>query len=96
MDILNETPFPFYICITDFGSIFLLILYHLNTTIKTSVPMAKPFIVTSMKVDEDLWKRAKKRAIDQEITLQELLNAAVQEYLKKKGPADFGRKRREN
>lgn len=58
--------------------------------------MAKPFIVTSMKVDEDLWKRAKKRAIDEEITLQELLNAAVHEYLKKKAPSDFGRKKREN
>ena len=58
--------------------------------------MAKPFIVTSMKVNEDLWKRAKKRAIDEEITLQELLNAAVQEYLKKRTPSDFGRKKREN
>ena len=58
--------------------------------------MAKPFIVTSMKVDEGLWKRAKKRAIDDEITLQELLNAAVQEYLKKRTPSDLGRKKREN
>ncbi len=58
--------------------------------------MAKPYIVTSMKVDEDLWKRAKKRAIDQEITLQELLNAAVQEYLRTKTAAEFKRKKREN
>jgi hypothetical protein len=58
--------------------------------------MAKPYIVTSMKVDEDLWKRAKKRAIDQEITLQELLNVAVQEYLKTKTTAEYRRKKREN
>lgn len=58
--------------------------------------MGKPFVVTSMKVDEELWKRAKKRAIDEEITLQELLNAAVQEYLRKKTPTDFGRRKREN
>jgi hypothetical protein len=58
--------------------------------------MAKPYIVTSMKVDEDLWKRAKKRAIDQEITLQELLNTAVQEYLKTKTTAEYRRKKREN
>ena len=58
--------------------------------------MAKPFVVTSMKVDEELWKRAKKRAIDEEITLQELLNAAVQEYLKKKTPPDYGRRKKEN
>ncbi|HZW85379.1 MAG TPA: hypothetical protein VFE91_05710 [Nitrososphaerales archaeon] len=46
--------------------------------------MAKPSVVTSIKVDEELWKRAKKRAIDDEMTLQELLNAAVQDYLKRK------------
>lgn len=58
--------------------------------------MAKPFVVTSMKVDEDLWKKAKKRAIDEEITLQELLNEAVQDYLRKKTIADLKRKKREN
>jgi hypothetical protein len=58
--------------------------------------MAKPFVVTSMKVDEELWKRAKKRAIDEEITLQELLNAAVQDYLRKKTPPDYGRRKKEN
>ena len=58
--------------------------------------MAKPFVVTSMKVDENLWKRAKKRAIDEEITLQELLNNAVQEYLKTKAVAEYRRKKREN
>jgi hypothetical protein len=58
--------------------------------------MAKPFIVTSMKVDEDLWKRAKKRAIDEEITLQELLNEAVQDYLRRRTVADLRRRKREN
>ncbi len=58
--------------------------------------VAKPFRVTSLKVDEDLWKRAKKRAVDEEITLQELLNEAVQDYLRRKSVADFKRKKREN
>ena len=58
--------------------------------------MVKPFIVTSMKVDEDLWKRAKKRAIDEEITLQQLLNDAVQEYLRRKPITDLRSKKREN
>ena len=62
----------------------------------TVIAMAKPFVVTSLKVDEDLWKRAKKRAIDEEITLQELLNEAVQNYLKRKTAAEYRRKRREN
>jgi hypothetical protein len=58
--------------------------------------MAGSFIVTSMKVDQDLWKRAKKRAIDEEITLQELLNQAVQEYLRRKTFVEPKRRRREN
>jgi len=58
--------------------------------------MARPYIVTSLKVDEELWKRAKKRAIDEEITLQELLNEAVQDYLKRRTISDFRRKKREN
>jgi predicted DNA-binding ribbon-helix-helix protein len=58
--------------------------------------MGKPFIVTSMKVEEDLWKRAKKRAIDEDITLQQLLNEAVQEYLRRRTLSDFRRKKREN
>jgi hypothetical protein len=58
--------------------------------------MAKPFRVTSLKVDEDLWKRAKKRAVDEEITLQELLNEAVADYLRRKGDVEFKRKKREN
>jgi hypothetical protein len=58
--------------------------------------VAKPFRVTSLKVDEDLWKRAKKRAVDEEITLQELLNEAVQDYLRRKSVPEFKRKKREN
>jgi hypothetical protein len=58
--------------------------------------MARPYVVTSLKVDEGIWKRAKKRAIDEEITLQQLLNAAVAEYLKRKTLTEFRRKRREN
>ena len=58
--------------------------------------MARPFRVTSLKVNEDLWKRAKKRAVDEEITLQELLNEAVQDYLRRKSVADYKRKKREN
>ena len=58
--------------------------------------MAKPYIVTSLKVDEELWKKAKKRAIDDEITLQELLSEAVQDYLRRKPVAEPKRKRREN
>ena len=58
--------------------------------------MARPFIVTSLKVDEELWKRAKKRAIDEDITLQELLNEAVQDYLRRKTLAEYRRKKREN
>ena len=58
--------------------------------------MARPFIVTSMKVDEELWKRAKKRAIDDEITLQHLLNQAVQDYLRKKTIVEYRRRKKEN
>jgi hypothetical protein len=58
--------------------------------------MAKPFRVTSLKVDEDLWKRAKKRAVDEEITLQELLNEAVADYLRRKSAVDYRRKKKEN
>jgi len=58
--------------------------------------MAKPYVVTSLKVDEDLWKKAKKRAIDEEITLQQLLNEAVHDYLRRKTQLEFRRKRKEN
>lgn len=58
--------------------------------------MARPSVVTSIKVDEELWKRAKKRAIDDNITLQELLNEAVKEYLRRGIPQPPRRKVREN
>jgi acyl-CoA hydrolase len=58
--------------------------------------MAKPYIVTSLKVEGDLWKRAKKRAIDEEITLQELLNVAVEDYLKRRNVPEVKHKKREN
>lgn len=77
-------------------ALFLWILHHLNTTIKPRPPMAKPYVVTSLKVDEELWKKAKKRAIDEEITLQELLNAAVLDYLRRKTPPDFRKRKHEN
>jgi hypothetical protein len=38
----------------------------------------KQTVVTSVKVDEALWKEAKKTAIDEGITLGELLNQAVE------------------
>jgi len=38
-----------------------------------------------VKVDEELWKEAKKKAIDEGITLQDLLNEAVEDWMKKKG-----------
>ena len=58
--------------------------------------MAKPNVVTSIKVDEDLWKKAKKRAIDEEITLQQLLNDAVRDYLRKREGVELRRRKREN
>jgi predicted DNA binding CopG/RHH family protein len=46
-------------------------------------------ITTSLKVDKQLWKQAKKRAIDEGITLQDLLNNALEERLKKKGEKEI-------
>ena len=37
--------------------------------------------VTSIKVDEDLWKEAKIQAIRSGITLQDVLNRALKEWL---------------
>ena len=42
-------------------------------------------VVTSIKVDEALWKEAKKKAIDEGITLQDLLSDALKDWIKKKG-----------
>ena len=40
-------------------------------------------VVTSMKVDRETWKQAKKAAIDEGMTLQDVLNAALKEWLAK-------------
>lgn len=40
---------------------------------------------TSVRVDEDLWKEAKKKAIDEGITVTELLNQAVEEWMSRHG-----------
>jgi len=58
--------------------------------------MVRSSVVTSIKVDEDLWKKAKKRAIDDEITLQELINSAVEAWLKNRSPVESRRGRKEN
>jgi len=39
-------------------------------------------IVTSMKVDGDIWKKAKIQAIQEDITLTELLNEALELRIK--------------
>ena len=41
-----------------------------------------PDIVTSMRVDEDKWKKAKIRAIEEGITLSKLLDEALEMRLK--------------
>ena len=87
--------FSIYICIIDSQSTSANATQHKYYT-HASHAVHKPAIVTSVKVDEDLWKRAKKRAIDEEITLQELLNAAVQDYLRKKALTEYRRKKKEN
>jgi len=40
-------------------------------------------IVTSVKIDEDIWKKAKIEAISQDLQLSELLEKAVDEWIKK-------------
>jgi post-segregation antitoxin (ccd killing protein) len=40
-------------------------------------------VVTSLKVDKELWKQAKKQAIDDGTTLQDVLNAALKDWLAK-------------
>jgi hypothetical protein len=46
--------------------------------------MGKP-TVTSMKVDDELWKKAKIQAIQEGISLQELLSEALEMRLKDAG-----------
>ena len=40
-------------------------------------------IVTSLRVDADLWKEARKAAIDCEISLGELIDQAVRDWIAK-------------
>ncbi len=40
-------------------------------------------LVTSIKIDEDIWKKAKITAIKRGITVTDLLNTALEEELKK-------------
>lgn len=40
-------------------------------------------IVTSVKIDEDVWKKAKIEAINQDMQLSEVLENAVEEWIKK-------------
>ena len=39
--------------------------------------------VTSLKIDEDIWKKAKIEAINQDMQLSEVLETAVEEWIKK-------------
>lgn len=43
----------------------------------------KKELVTSLRVDSDLWKEARKTAIDCEITLQELIDQAIRDFIEK-------------
>lgn len=43
----------------------------------------KDLIVTSLKVDPTLWKEARKAAIDCDITLGEVIDQALREWLQK-------------
>lgn len=46
--------------------------------------MAKKQIVTSLRVNPDLWKEAKIQAIKEEITLAEVVEKALVEWIKKR------------
>jgi hypothetical protein len=41
-------------------------------------------ITTSIKIDPKLWKEAKIQAIQDEITVSELLEGAIRDYIKRK------------
>jgi predicted HicB family RNase H-like nuclease len=43
----------------------------------------KKEIVTSLRVDSNLWKEARKAAIDCEISLGELIDQAVRDWIEK-------------
>ena len=40
-------------------------------------------IVTSVKIDDEVWKKAKIEAINQDMQLSELLEKAVEDWIKK-------------
>ncbi len=46
---------------------------------------AEPLARASMRLPADLWKQAQHAAIDQGITIQELVSRALAAYLKKAG-----------
>jgi len=39
---------------------------------------------TTLKLDQEIYKQAKKKAIDEEINFQQLVNKALENYLRKK------------
>jgi hypothetical protein len=43
----------------------------------------KEQIVTSLRVDPDLWKKAKMKAIENDTTLGEVIDEALREWIKK-------------
>lgn len=48
------------------------------------MPTDKKENVTSLKVDPELWKKAKMEALKHDITLGRLVDEAVREWIKKK------------
>lgn len=44
---------------------------------------SKKEIVTSLRVDSDLWKETRKKAIDCDITLGEAIDQALREWIEK-------------
>ena len=42
-------------------------------------------IVTSLRIDKELWKEARKYAIDNEISVRELIESLLREKLNKQG-----------
>ena len=44
----------------------------------------KDLVVTSLKVDPNLWKEARKAAIDCDITLGEVIDQALREWIEKR------------
>lgn len=46
-------------------------------------------IVTSLRVDPDLWKEARKAAIDCDITLGELIDQAIRDWINKRRESEI-------